>query len=261
MGREQVASERFGAPGMGERLRQAMPPERTAAAARFEYGRGDRTRSEQGVQTGDGRLGLRAEEVAERDLAPLAAQGMVDGSIGHGDVKHLLQAKRLGAELYVVIGPAARPPAFVLDRVGDRPLGATVPRELRAFVELDQVSTTVEPKPLRDDPEAALGSHAGPPLNPHLVGAAMADITLARVLVVNVESVKVPQGRPTITIQVGVDSREGDEVVPLCVVGLGHERRLTGYAGRCADEAPHRGISGSVPSRPTPPCRDRDDSR
>jgi len=71
-------------------------------------------------------------------------------------------------------------------------------------MKLDQISAAVEPEPPRGDPQPALRPHPGATLKPGPVRPLMQDVAPARVLVVNVQPVQMPQRRATFTVEQGI---------------------------------------------------------
>jgi hypothetical protein len=199
-----------------------MRPERTPAALGLEHGGRDHGGREHRVESGDGRLGLSPEIGRERDLPTLAALSVEDRPLGDWLAEHLLQAEGLGAELDIVVVPAAVSSPLVFDRVGDLAAGPGATRiRIADSAELDQIGPTVETEPTRGDPETPLGPDPRSTLEARGVRPLMEDLAAAGVLVVDVEAVNVPEGGATIAVQQGIERREWDEVVPLGV-GCGH---------------------------------------
>jgi hypothetical protein len=141
--------------GRGDQVGQTQVADRALAAFGMRNGRRCDAERQQGVEAVGGVLGTAAEVGVKDDLAPPPRPDMVDGPCGDGDAEGLLQAERLGAELDLVVVPAAAPAALVLDGVGD--FGAAG----GDGAELDEVRDADEPEAVTDDPQAAGGAERG----------------------------------------------------------------------------------------------------
>jgi hypothetical protein len=138
--------------GGGDQVGETEFADRTLATLGVDDGRRGGAGREQGVQAPGGVLGLAAECGVEDDLAPPFGLDVKDGPGGDGRAELFLEGDGLGAELHVVVVPAAAFPALVLDGVENvRPTGGI-------GVELDEVGDADEPQAMTDDPQPASGT-------------------------------------------------------------------------------------------------------
>src|SRR5207302_1792451 len=99
----------------GHQLGQAQVVDGALAALGVRPGWRRPAVPEQLVQAAGGVLGGPAQLGVEGDLPPPPGAGVKDGPGGDGGAEHLLQAEGLGAELDLVVVPAAAPATLVLD--------------------------------------------------------------------------------------------------------------------------------------------------
>jgi len=180
---------------------KAMAAKGAAAASWFQDGLGHSSRFEQLMEPDDRGLGLGAEVGCELHCTSGLALGMVDRSLGNIAPKHLLEAERLGAELDVIVIPPSLSALLVFH--GERGLNQGLAAWTTSWgpMKLDQISAAVEAQPPRGDPKPAFRAHAAAALKPGPVCPLVQDVAPARVLVVNVQPVQMPQRRATFTVE------------------------------------------------------------
>jgi hypothetical protein len=146
----------------GGNLRQAGPVKRAFRARWLEDGEGDGAGCQQPAQISHRILSQLAQLHCEFHFAPAFARGVKDGSMGHRFAKHLFQAKRLGAQLRIIIFKAAASALFVLHRT-----------KRTVAVLLDNVAPAGESEPLGKHRQRPKQLHALGDLVPGKVGMLM----------------------------------------------------------------------------------------
>jgi hypothetical protein len=71
-------------------------------------------------------------------------------------------------------------------------------------MKLDQISAAVEAQPSRGDPKPAFRAHAATAFESWPVRPLVQDVAPARVFIVNVQPVQMPQGRAPFTVEQGI---------------------------------------------------------
>jgi hypothetical protein len=132
--------------------------------------------------------------------------------------EHLFEAEGLGAKLDIVVVPSTFLAAFVFDGQRDLDDCLAPPTFTRLATELNEIGAAEEPESSGRDPEPAFGADPLPFLEPGSVGSLVQGVAAERVLVMDIESIKMPQRRATVAIEQGIERGEGDEVITLGVV-------------------------------------------
>src|SRR5271157_4153471 len=201
---EQMTGHGIHAARIADNFRKAMAAKGAAAASWFQDGLGHSSRFEQLMEPGDRGLGLGTEVGCELHCTSSLALGMVDRPLGNIAPKHLLEAQCLGAELDVVVIPASLSALLVFHRERSLNEGLAAWTTSWGPMKLDQISAAVEAQPPRGDPQPTFRTHAPAALESWPVRPLVQDVAPARVLVVNVQPVQMPQRRATFTIEQGV---------------------------------------------------------
>lgn len=148
-----------------------------------------------------GRFRQRPDLSRKFHFAPALARGVEDGPARHGPPEHFLQAKRLGAELDVVILELAPLALLVFDR-DERAIG----------MPLDDIAFPIEPEPLRPDWERSEKCDTLCDLVSRQIGVHMREIADERVDIGPPQPFDDLQPRPPIAEEEVVEQAEGQRV-------------------------------------------------
>ena len=152
---------------------QAVSAKGAPSAPWLEDGGRNSAAPQQLMKLDDSVLGLGAEFGSERDLASRLTLLVIDRAAEDGGSEHFFEAKGLGAELDVVVVPAALLTAFVFDGRHDLDDGLSATFSSRLASKLDKISASEEAVASGSDPEPAFGAYSFPLLIPRRIGTLM----------------------------------------------------------------------------------------